>query len=40
LKLLKQHKKILREIYKGENQMMKDMGKFIEDSLNKEKNLI
>ena len=40
LKLLKQHKKILREIYKGENQMMKDMRKFIEDSLNKEKNLI
>ena len=38
LKLLKQHKKMLREIYKGENQMMKDMRKFIEDSLNKEKN--
>ena len=28
---------MLREIYKGENQMMKDMRKFIEDSLNKEK---
>ena len=25
---------MLREIYKGENQMMKDMRKFIEDSLN------
>lgn len=34
MKLLKQHKKILREIYKGENQMMKDMRKFIEDPLN------
>ena len=31
---------MLREIYKGENQKMNDMRKFIEDSLNKEKNLI
>ena len=38
LELLKQQKKMLREIYKGENQMMNDMRKFIEDSLNKEKN--
>ena len=30
---------MLREIYKGENQKMNDMRKFIEDSLNKEKNL-
>ena len=30
---------MIREIYKGENQMMNDMRKFIEDSLNKEKNL-
>ena len=36
LKLLKQHKRMLREIYKGENQMMNDMRKFSEDSLNKE----
>ena len=40
LELLKQQKKMLREIYKGENQKMNDMRKFIEDSLNKEKNLI
>jgi len=39
LELLKQQKKMLREIYKGENQKMNDMRKFIEDSLNKEKNL-
>ena len=36
LKLLKQHKRMLREIYKGEDQMMNDMRKFSEDSLNKE----
>ena len=39
LELLKQQKRMLREIYKGENQKMNDMKKFIEDSLNKEKNL-
>ena len=39
LELLKQQKKMLREIYHGENQKMNDMRKFIEDSLIKEKNL-
>jgi hypothetical protein len=39
LELLKQQKKMLREIYKGENQKMNDIRKFIEDSLNKEKHL-
>ena len=39
LELLKQQKKLLREIYNGENQNLCSMKKFIEDSLNKEKNL-
>lgn len=39
LELLKQQKKMLREIYLGENEKMNNMRKFIEDSLNKEKNL-
>jgi len=39
LELLKQQKKLLREIYNGENQNLCNMKKFIEDSLNKEKNL-
>ena len=39
LELLKNQKKILREIYKGENKSMNDMKKFIEDSLNNEKKL-
>ena len=39
LELLKQQKRMLREIYKGENQKMNDIRKFIEDSLNKEKHL-
>ena len=39
LELLKQQKKMIREIYHGENQKMNDMRKFIEDSLIKEKNL-
>ena len=39
LELLKQQKKMLREIYHGENKKMNDMRKFIEDSLIKEKNL-
>ena len=30
---------MLREIYLGENEKMNNMRKFIEDSLNKEKNL-
>ena len=38
LELLKQQKKMLREIYKGENQKMNDIKNFIEDSLKKEKN--
>ena len=36
LKILKHRKKMLREIYKGENKWMNYMKKFIEDSLNKE----
>ena len=36
LELLKQQKKMLKEIYKGENQKMNYIRKFIEDSLNKE----
>ena len=39
LELLKQQKKMLREIYQGENQKMNNIRKFIEDSLNKEKHL-
>ena len=39
LELLKNQKKILREVYNEENQSMNDMKKFIEDSLNKEKHL-
>ena len=39
LELLKHQKKMLREIYLGENEKMNNMRKFIEDSLNKEKNL-
>ena len=38
LQLLKQQKKMLREIYNGENQKMNDIKTFIEDSLKKEKN--
>ena len=36
LKLMKNQKKILRELYKGEIKSMNDMKKFIEDSLNNE----
>ena len=39
LELLKQQKKLLREIYQGKNEKMNNMRQFIEDSLNKEKNL-
>lgn len=39
LELLKNQKKILREVYNEENQSMNDMKKFIEDSLRKEKGL-
>lgn len=39
LELLKQQKRMLREIYKGENKNMNNMRQFIEDSLNKEKHL-
>ena len=38
LELLKQQKRMLREIYQGENQKMNQIKDFIEDSLNKEKN--
>ena len=36
LELLRQQKKMLKEIYKGENQKMNYIRQFIEDSLNKE----
>ena len=36
LELLRQQKKMLKEIYKGENQKMNHIRQFIEDSLNKE----
>ena len=38
LELLKQQKRMLREIYQGENQKMNQIKDFIEDSLKKEKN--
>lgn len=38
LQLLKQQKKMLREIYNGENQKMNEIKEFIEESLKKEKN--
>ena len=39
LELLKKQKQLLREMYKGENKSMNEMKKFIENSLEKEKNL-